>query len=408
MVNQNEVSADPNLRLSLVGGGISTDTRPDRAIAQHNVLIKAQYDMSLIEMRLFIAMLARINRGDIEFYTCKIPVSELYPEEKVGGKTYAQVKKSVVKLVSRSITVETVDERGKREFVSNPLMATCRYKEGSGYVEAQFNNFVKPYLLELKGDFTVAQELTLIEFRSFYSFRMYWLLKLSSFYKDIIKLDLPILKQMLNLTNKYSNFADFKRSVLDIAQGEMSSTDMAFDYKPIKEGRTITGLSFNLLRPMVVSQEDTELPDGVQQKLNQIGITLKSLQEIKAKYKNGKLSDDYIRFVLNYYDQSNTKSRIRSLAAVIYKALMTDQLTREFEASKASQPTYKAPAKKTTTIDREEIIPLDIIRSGWETMHKKGLTEYETFEENLLAYQKNPAYRFEVVNGVECLIYTKE
>ena len=224
MTEQNETSTELAVTLS----ASPTDTRHDRVVAQHNDLIKAQYDMSLLEMRLFVAMLARINRGDSEFSTCRIPVSELYPDDRVGGKTYSQVKKAVVRLVGRTITVESKDERGIREVVSNPLMATCRYKEGTGYVVAQFNNFVKPYLLELKGDFTVAQELTLIGFRSFYSFRVYWLLKLSAFYKDNIKLDLPLIKQMLNLTDRYSNFADFKRFVLDIAQQEMASTDMAF------------------------------------------------------------------------------------------------------------------------------------------------------------------------------------
>ncbi|MFD1141103.1 replication initiation protein [Larkinella insperata] len=323
-----------------------TDSRPDRIVAQHNDLIKAQYDMSLLEMRLFVAMLARINRGDSEFSICRIPVSELYPDSEVGGKTYSQVKKAVMRLVSRSITIETKDARGVREVVSNPLMATCRYKEGTGFVIAQFNNFVKPYLLELKGDFTRAQELTLIGFRSFYSFRVYWLLKLSAYNKDIIVMELTPMKQMLNLVDRYANFADFKRFVLDVAQQEIASTDMAFEYTTKKEGRQVVGVQFNLLRPAVIVQEDTELPDGVQQRLNEIGMSLQSLQEIKSFYNQGKLADDYLRFVLEYYDQTQQKGRIRSLAGVVYKALMTDLLRREFEVWKAQQPVYKAPASK--------------------------------------------------------------
>lgn len=391
--------------LSKADKRVYVDFRPERVVAQHNDLIKAQYDMSLLEMRLFVAMLARINRGDIEFSTCRIPVSELYPEDKVGGKTYSQVKKAVVRLVSRTITIESKDERGIREIVSNPLMATCRYKEGTGYVVAQFNNFVKPYLLELKGDFTVAQELTLIGFRSFYSFRVYWLLKLSAFYKDNVKLDLPIIKQMLNLTDRYSNFADFKRFVLDVAQQEMASTDMAFEYRPIKEGRTVVGILFHLLRPVVIGQADTELPDGVQQKLNEIGVTLKSLQEIKVRYNQGKLTEEYLRFVLQYYDQTQTKARIRSLGGAIFKALTTDQLVKEFELWKAAQPVYKAPKPRQNAF-QEKVIPLTELRSGWEIMNKKGLSSHATFEESLLDYQKDPAYQIEVRNGEECLIYS--
>ena len=405
MTESNKVTSELDLTGTIPSAG---DTRPDRVVAQHNDLIKAQYDMSLLEMRLFVAMLARINRGDSEFSTCRIPVSELYPDDKVGGKTYSQVKKAVVRLVSRTITVESKDERGIREIVSNPLMATCRYKEGTGYVVAQFNNFVKPYLLELKGDFTVAQEITLIGFRSFYSFRVYWLLKLSAFYKDNIKLDLPLIKQMLNLTDRYANFADFKRFVLDIAQQEIASTDMAFEYQPLKEGRTVVGVLFHLLRPVVVTQADTELPEGVQQKLNEIGVTLRSLQEIKSRYQQGKITEEYLRFVLHYYEQAQTKGRIRSLAGVVFKALTTDQLLKEFDQWKAGRPVYKAPEAKPPVSVREEVIPLEELQSGWEIMHKKGLSTHVTFADSLTEYQKDPAYRIEIRDGKECLIYSSK
>ena len=381
------------------------DARPDRVVAQHNDLIRAQYDMSLLEMRLFIAMLARINRGDKEFSTYRIPVSELYPEDRVGGKTYSQIKKAVIRLSGRTITVESKDEKGIREIISNPIMSTCRYKEKSGHVVAQFNNFVKPYLLELRGDFSVAQELTLIEFRSFYSFRVYWLLKLSAFQRDSIQVGLAEMKHMFHLTGKYTNFADFKRFVLEIAYQEIANTDMAFEYKPIKEGKTVVAVLFNLLRPTTVTVLDTDLPDGVQQSLTEIGIALKSLHEIKARYQQGKIGEEYIRFVLHYYEEIQKKGRIRSLAGVIYKALMTNQLANEFDAWKAAQPVYKSPRSTPASSVSEDVILLDELRAGWEAMRKKGLSNHETFEDSLQPYQNNPAYRFEVRNGKDCLIY---
>ncbi|RZK44302.1 MAG: RepB family plasmid replication initiator protein, partial [Hymenobacter sp.] len=98
--------------------------RQDSLVAQHNDLIRARYDMSLLESRLFVCLLGRIDRKDKDFVLCRIPVSELYPAEKVGGKAYAQVREAVIRLASRIIHVETKDEQGRREIVSNPLMAT--------------------------------------------------------------------------------------------------------------------------------------------------------------------------------------------------------------------------------------------------------------------------------------------
>ncbi|RZK67239.1 MAG: RepB family plasmid replication initiator protein, partial [Pedobacter sp.] len=294
--------------------------RQDSMVAQHNDLVRARYDMSLLESRLFVCLLGRIDRKDKDFVLCRIPVSELYPDEKVGGKSYSQVREAVVRLAGRVIHVETRDEQGKREIVSNPLMATCRYKEGSGYLIAQFNNFVKPYLLELQGNFTVAEIQTLLGFRSFYSYRLYWLLKSSAFHHDTIKLELAALKKTLNLEERYQNFADFKRFVLDIAKHELSITDMAFEYKQVKEGRAVSSLLFYLLRPAVITQDEIKLPEGTQQILTEIGISLKSLNEIKLRFQQEKLSEDYLRFVIKYYQEAKKTGRIKSSAGAIYKA----------------------------------------------------------------------------------------
>lgn len=399
----------------------SADQRQDRPLTQHNDLIRAQYDMSLLEMRLFIALLARINRGDKEFSICKIPVSELFYQDdkknnedgtdktpsKVGGKTYSQIKKAVVRLAGRTVTVESRDDKGNREIISNPLMATCRYKEKSGYVMAQFNNFVKPYLLELSGGFTTAQELTLMSFRSFYSFRIYWLLKLSAYKRDVIQSGIPEMKQMFNLVGKYANFSDFKRFVLDVAQEELRTTDMAFDYLPTKEGRAVTGVTFTLLRPTMVNMISAELPETIHNRLTALGLSLKALADIKLRYQQGKLEEEYIHFVLQYYDQLQHKAQIRSLAAIVYKAIISQQLASEFAHWKENKPVYKSPATKESVQFIEEVIALDELRKGWEAMFRKGLSPYETFEASLEQYLSNPEYRFDVRNGVNCLVYRK-
>ncbi|GAB3716550.1 hypothetical protein GCM10027592_57920 [Spirosoma flavus] len=380
--------------------------RQDNMVAQHNDLVRARYEMSLLESRLFVCLLGRIDRKDKDFVLCRIPVSELYPDEKVGGKAYSQVREAVVRLASRVIHVETRDEQGKREIVSNPLMATCRYKEGSGYLIAQFNNFVKPYLLELQGNFTVAEIQTLLGFRSFYSYRLYWLLKSSSFHHDKIKLELAALKKTLNLEQRYQNFADFKRFVLDIAKHELSITDMAFEYEQIKEGRAVSSLLFYLLRPAVVSQDEIKLPEGTQQTLTEIGISLKSLNEIKLRFQQEQLTEGYLRFVINYYQEAKKNGRIKSSAGAIYKALMTDQLSQEFKAWKAEQPVYQSP-KSTTKAPNVEVIDLDVLREQFNTLRAKGLTDHTSFEENLNWMLSQKEYDMDIVDGKEVLTYTE-
>jgi hypothetical protein len=418
MAGKKRSTSDGNTSRGVQTEIFQSDIRSDRSVTQHNDLIRAQYDMSLLEMRLFIALLARINRGDKEFTPFKIPVNELfYIEErageeksdksnKVGGKTYTQIKRAVIRLSSRTFTIESKDENGNREVVSNPLMATCRYKEKSGYVIAQFNNFVKPYLLELTGGFTTAQELTLLGFRSFYSFRVYWLLKLNAFNRDIIQVGVDEIKHMFNLTGKYANYADFKRFVLDVAQQEIAPTDMAFEFEPVKEGRSVAAIMFKLLRPNLIALIGKNLPDTIHQRLTELGLSITSLHEIKWRYQQGRLSDEYVQFVLMYYDQLQHKARIRSLPGAIYKAIVYGQLANEFELWKQNH-VYRAPTQKPTTQVTEDVISLGDLRSGWEAMKKQGLSDYETFEESLQQYRNHPDYRFEMRGSEECLIYSR-
>lgn len=380
--------------------------RQDSLVAQHNDLIRARYDMSLLESRLFVCLIGRIDRKDKDFVLCRIPVSELYPDEKVGGKAYNQVREAVMRLSSRTIHVETRDEQGRREIISNPLMATCRYKEGSGYLIAQFNNFVKPYLLELQGNFTVAEIQTLLGFRSFYSYRLYWLLKSSAFHKDTIKIELSVLKKILNLEQRYQNFADFKRFVLDIAKHELSQTDMAFDYQQLKEGRAISSLQFFLVRPAVIAQSDVKLPEGTQQTLTEIGVSLKSLNDIKLRFEQSKLSEEYLRFVIKYYQEAKKSGRIKALAGAIYKALMTDQLIQEFKVWQVEQPVYHSPQpspKKAST----EIIDLNILEEQFKSIYAKGLSNHDSFEAYLDWMLCQETYNMEMVDGKEVLIYTE-
>lgn len=380
--------------------------RQDSLVAQHNDLIRARYDMSLLESRLFVCLLGRIDRKDKDFVLCRIPVSELYPDEKVGGKAYAQVREAVIRLASRIIHVETKDEQGRREIVSNPLMATCRYKEGSGYLIAQFNNFIKPYLLELQGNFTVAEIQTLLGFRSFYSYRLYWLLKSSAFHKDTIVVELATLKKTLNLEQRYQNFADFKRFVLDVAKNELSQTDMAFEYQQAKTGRAVSSLHFYLSRPTVVTQSDVKLPEGTQQTLTEIGISLKSLNDIKIRFQQGKLTEDYLRFTIKYYQEAKKNGRIKSPAGAIYKALMTDQLDQEFKVWKAEQPIYNSP-KAIKTGPKTEIIELDMLREQFTTLHEKGLSNHNSFDDYLNWMLQQDEYDMDVLDGREILVYTE-
>jgi plasmid replication initiation protein len=213
---------------------------------QHNHLVNAKFDMSTYEMRLFIAMLSRLSKSDTEFSECQIHLTDLM-DKSTGGKTYQIIKDSCVSMSKKVIQIESMVEADngamRKKFIVLPLMAMAAYQEGEATITAQFNSKLKPYLLNLAGNFTQAEIKQLFRLKSFYSYRLYWLLKQhQAFGQRYIEID--ALRDILNLKDKYDRFQDFKIKVLNVAMKELKNSDMSFTFELEKKGRKVVGIRF--------------------------------------------------------------------------------------------------------------------------------------------------------------------
>ncbi len=381
-----------------------TIVESDITVAQHNELVKARFNMSLMETRLFIALLGRINKGDTDFSLCRIPISEVSSNVD-GGKAYQDVKEAVIKLSSKVITVETVDQNGKREIISDPLMATCRYKDGSGFIVAQLNSFVKPYLLQLKGNFTVAEIKVLLQLRSYYSYRIYWLLKSFSYNSNTFSIKVEDLKTMMGIEGQYPNFYDFKKWVLLVSQRELTQTDMAFSFNEIKEGRSVKQVEFIINRQLSLPmEEELNLPNHLQSLLSEIGVSLNSMQEISEMLNSGKIDQDYIYFVIKELKDKKSKGSIKSLSGAIYSAI-TKQHLMEVYLSEKSQKIYKQPVTAKKKEESKSVVKLKLKdqEEGFAAMLKRKVAPAKDFT-TYLASLMAEGFRIELINGEEYLI----
>jgi plasmid replication initiation protein len=376
----------------------------DITVAQHNELVKARFNMSLMETRLFIALLARINKGDTDFSLCRIPISEVSSNVD-GGKAYVEVKEAVIKLSSKVIMVETVDHNGKREIISDPLMATCRYKDGAGFIVAQLNNFVKPYLLQLKGNFTVAEIKVLLQLRSYYSYRIYWLLKSYSYNSNAFGISIEELKNMIGIESQYPNFYDFKKWVLLVSQKELINTDMSFTFEEIKEGRSVKYVNFNINRPLsLLLEEEIELPSHLQSVLSEIGISLNSMQEISNLLNRSVIDQAYILYVIKKVKEKKVKGSVKSLAGAIYTAIVKQYFQEEYLAT-IQHKIYKQPVgiQKIPQASERVILKVKDQEQGFEVMKRKGIATADNFDEYLEMLLQQ-GFSLEFIKGEECLI----
>jgi hypothetical protein len=117
-------------------------------------------------------------------------------------------------------------------------LSTCRYVEGSGYIEAKFNDDMKPFLLQLKRQFTMYRLQNFMQLSSQHSMRVYELIKMREGLRYLC-VSVEELREVLCCEHTYDRFSDFKRYVLERARTEIADTcDIYFTYKVERDGRT--------------------------------------------------------------------------------------------------------------------------------------------------------------------------
>ena len=315
-------------------------------VVQHNALVNAQFNLSTTESRLFLAMLSRISPQDTEFAKCQVEMHDIVDP---ASNNYAHVRKVLDNFGGRKLRIEKLSPDGrrreKRTFTVIPLVQYAEYREGEGFVEAQFNSRLLPYLLELRDNFTKAQLAELIKLKSPGSFRIYWLLReYASFGKRTLQLE--ELKTILGLEEEYDRFNNFRVRVLDRAQKELAVTDTPFTYKTVKNGREVVAIEFRLRLEDASATQATAtepLPEWEEAVLA-TGVTLSSMPQIKSRLVAGDYELGYVHYVLDTVKKQVQSGKIKREGGAVFKALVDGYLLPAYrkEQQRLSAPKVRA------------------------------------------------------------------
>jgi hypothetical protein len=282
---------------------------------------------------------------------------------------YDQVRKTLKEFTGRTIVIEKLDEAGKPlkrpDFVVLPLLAYAEYKQGEGLVEAQFNDRLIPYLLELRDNFTKAQLAELLKLKSASSYRIYWLLReYAAFGKRAM--GLLELKSILGLEKEYDRFDNFKARILDRAQQELADTDMPFTYELIRQGKAVSEIRFFF--PPNGHQQPVLPPitDGWESALLAIGVSNKSLANVKTQLSAGYYDEGYIWFVLAAVRKKVQAGKVKKEAGAVFKALSDGYLLTDYQKSLIIPTAPTKPISKSTPARNKQklLAELEDVRSS--------------------------------------------
>ncbi len=397
-------------------------TKPEpvsKLVVQRNDLINARFALTTLEMRLFMAMLARIDREDTEFQEMSIPVTEVVAlsGRRPSGNDYQQLKDMCALLASRVIYVERPSKKKSKRagqvvedapsFSNTPLMAYADYSSEERALVVRFNDRVREHLLQLnEGNFTQAQLMQLLKLKSAHSYRIYWLLKqYGSFGTRTIRVD--ELKRVLDLEGQYKQFPLFKLRVLDRSQHELGQTNLAFQYDLIRgKGNAVEEIRFRFA-PVASEVLLPSLPATAewQKALLEVGVSASSIVAIGDLIEKGEAEPGYVQYVVQQQRLKSGQGKIKSLAGAVFTAVTKGHLAEEYR--KAQQLRQKAPARKASV---PRSVPatryrLQEVQEAYEVMARLKTAKGTTFEENLQLVYLTQGFRQERDSeGVDWLV----
>jgi len=246
----------------------------DNIVVKANQLIRGRINWTKLEHRVVAMLVAQLKREDDAFEMQRVHISDLMDMSQTSSRDiYNRAEEVCRKLLNQKVHVRTRTEDGRRMYQGYNCLSTCRYVEGSGYIEAKFNDDMKPFLLQLKRQFTMYRLQNFMQLSSQHSMRMYELIKMREGLRHLC-LSVEELREVLCCEHTYERFSDFRRHVLERARTEIKETcDAYYTYVIERDGRTPVRARFLIHRnredgtPPLVEREGN-VPAGDQQETN--------------------------------------------------------------------------------------------------------------------------------------------
>ena len=223
---------------------IEFEAPEQRVVAKANDLVRARHNFSTTEQRIFVAMVAQLDRDSEEFDVQEVPLQTISSDANESD-LYRRADAITDRLLDEVVEIRTEDERGDEDgFIKYNVFSRCQYEKGSGVIRAKFTEDMRPFLLQLKKKFTLYLITVFLRLRSKYSTQIYELLKMRQGLRRH-RMTVEEFRHSLALEDKYPQFSSLKKRVLEQARTElMEKADIYFTYNVIRDGNIPTDIEF--------------------------------------------------------------------------------------------------------------------------------------------------------------------
>lgn len=277
-----------------------------RKVVEHNSLITSIAKMQKTALKMFELAVSCIDTEnppkDNIIYLSK---KELFSFFDVSSASKHTRFKEAIEYMQKQAFFQIKEEKNKGyEMTSIVPIPTVKWNSYNDDVMIQFNQFIMPYLIDLKAEFTQYKISELKELNSKYSLILYrWLAMNYSQYEhysvkggrraDQVEsyrnpsITVKELREITDTINEYTRFQSFENRVLKNAIEEINAhTSFNVSYEKVKKGRSIDSIVFHIEKKRRADDnsyklEDTAFQVDKKQKEQSEAVLVKQAMESK-------------------------------------------------------------------------------------------------------------------------------
>lgn len=329
-----------------------------------NEIVNGRYSLSLLEMRMVIALIGHISKNTDEFECGRIGVNELGDFMGLGeDNRYSKIRRIARELRKRELFFEwySTPQSKKKSWLTTGWFDYIMYDNEHSTVEFQFASKIEPMLLKVQEAYVQLQCKPLMAFKCMYSNRF---LMMFIEWEKIQPRTVAIeeLRALLQTGDKYKYYKDFNQSVVQTALKEINAlSDFNIRAVPQKTGRSYTHYKFFIKRKpkaeleamettateiSTISDEITGLTEEQNAFLNELcgyGIIKKTALTFVRTIPLDKIKAN-IKYVKEQDKQGNVRNFTRFMIAAVEKDFAGSAILQE--EKQAESDYYKLTPKQ--------------------------------------------------------------
>jgi len=219
----------------------------DLEVFQANSFIESRQSYTLQEKRLLSTIISFVKPTDTNFITYDFSIKEWADLTGKTKENFYQIADDVTDgLMGKIIKIDKIGKDGKKAFKKFHVMSTANYEDG--VLKLEISKDMNDIFLQLqsKKNYTHYELIEFVTLTSTHAQRIYELIKQYQHSKNRKRtIGLFDLKTMLGIEDKYKEFKEFRRKVLNVALKQIEEhTTLRYKWQGVKRGRKIHSIEF--------------------------------------------------------------------------------------------------------------------------------------------------------------------